>query len=346
MASPPQRAKGAWQRTSSRTRRVAWGLSREAGANVPSSRPAAIGAADCPGSPRRGDAPGSHAFELPLHLSTLHRQIAGVSLAAAASLSTAATVPPAASRPARNFQEVHQRLDTSVTGHERDVALTLDACGGQVDLPLVATLVRLRLPATIFVTRRWIDRNPEAMRELVARPELFQIEDHGAAHRPAVIGGRLYGMKGSRDAKGVALEIEGGAEAIAGAGAPAPRWYRGAGAAYDDASLAVAEGLQMRIAGFSLNADEGATLDKLHITRRLQRVQPGEVILAHMNKPASATGSALAGVLPQLMRRGLHFVTLAQAAGVRTLAPRRVPASQPPAGKDGATRRPATEGAP
>jgi len=99
--------------------------------------------------------------------------------------------------------EPHHRLDTSSPGHAHDVALTLDACGGAYDADLIATLVRLQVPATIFVTRRWLDANPAALRELLAHPTLFEMENHGSAHVPAVVGGSVYGMPGARDAAGV-----------------------------------------------------------------------------------------------------------------------------------------------
>ena len=90
--------------------------------------------------------------------------------------------------------EPHQRLDVSSPAHAQDVALTLDACGGAYDEELIATLLRLRVPATLFVTKRWLDRHPAAVRELHAHPELFELENHGSQHVPAVIGRRLYGM--------------------------------------------------------------------------------------------------------------------------------------------------------
>ncbi len=67
-----------------------------------------------------------------------------------------------------------------------------------------------------------------------------------------------------------------------------------------------------RIAGFSLNADAGATLPQAAIVSRLRAVQPGDVVIAHLNKPRGATAEALAAVLPELQARGYRFVTLSQ----------------------------------
>jgi peptidoglycan/xylan/chitin deacetylase (PgdA/CDA1 family) len=213
--------------------------------------------------------------------------------------------------------ELHQRLDTSNPAHARDVALTLDACGGAYDRDLIATLVRLKVPATIFVTRRWLDGNPAAMRELLAHPELFEIENHGSAHVPAVVGGNVFGLHGPRDVAGVEREIAGGAQAVSRAASQPPHWYRGAGAAYDAQGEQCISRLGFQIAGFSLNADDGATLGAAAVARRLRRVQPGDIVIAHMNKPASGTAEGIAAVLPELLARQIRFVKLSQAAGVK-----------------------------
>jgi peptidoglycan/xylan/chitin deacetylase (PgdA/CDA1 family) len=216
----------------------------------------------------------------------------------------------AAPAPLAGTIELHQKL--VVRDGERAVALTLDACGGGFDLELVDTLVELRVAATVFVTRKWIERHPEGMAKLKAHPELFAIEDHGAAHVPAVIGAdrRIYGLRGVADLDHVRAEVTGGAQAIAAYGIPAPRWYRGATAVYDASAIRAIESMGYRIAGFSVNADAGATLPRREIVARLSRVQPGDIIIAHMNKPASESAEALRDALPGLLARGMQFVTL------------------------------------
>src|SRR5258708_6002673 len=64
------------------------------------------------------------------------------------------------------------------------VALTLDACMGEVDLRILDALVANAIPATLFVTGRWLRKNAEAVKTLTAHPELFQLENHGAMHVP------------------------------------------------------------------------------------------------------------------------------------------------------------------
>jgi peptidoglycan/xylan/chitin deacetylase (PgdA/CDA1 family) len=165
------------------------------------------------------------------------------------------------------------RLDLSASKPLADqpvVALTLDACGGAFDARLIATLVRLEIPATVFVTQRWLDQNPAGLRELKAQPQLFELQNHGARHQPALVGQALYGMKGPTSLAGVEAEIQGGADAVQRVVGKPPGWFRGAGARYDKESLALISKLGYRVAGYSLNADDGASAGAATVSRRVQ----------------------------------------------------------------------------
>jgi peptidoglycan/xylan/chitin deacetylase (PgdA/CDA1 family) len=207
--------------------------------------------------------------------------------------------------------EVHQLL--ALPQPETKVAaLTLDACGGGYDAKLIRFLVEERIPATVFATRKWIARNAEGVAMLRSHPELFDIEDHGANHVPAVIGlgRRVYGIAGNLDVAHLVSEVRGGAAAVEAATGIAPHWYRGATGEYDPQALRVIVATGYKVAGFSVNADAGATLKRDAIAARLNAVGPGDIILAHMNKPGSETAEGLASGLKSLLARGFHFVTL------------------------------------
>ncbi len=224
-------------------------------------------------------------------------------------------LPGAASALPRWGVELHDRLLQTADEKTPKVALTLDACSGAFDADLIATLVLLRIPATVFVTKKWLDRNPAGTAALLAHPELFELQDHGSAHVPAVIGAgrRVYGIAGEPDVAHLEAEVSGGAQAIQALTGRAPTYYRGATAVYDAQAMRTIQAMGYRIAGFSLNADAGATLPQAAIVSRLRAVQPGDVVIAHLNKPRGATAEALAAVLPELQARGYRFVTLSQA---------------------------------
>ena len=103
-----------------------------------------------------------------------------------------------------------------------------------------------------------------------------------------------------------------GANAVHGAIGIAPRWYRGATAEYDPQAIEEIEKLGYKIAGFSVNADAGATLKKVAIEERLKHIKGGDVIIAHMNKPASDSAEGLSVGLTHLLSKGFVFVRLDQ----------------------------------
>jgi len=194
------------------------------------------------------------------------------------------------------------------------VALTLDACSGKYDGDLIEFLIRNRIPTTIFATKKWLDHNPVGVSAIKAHLDLFDVEDHGENHIPAVIGAgrKVYGIPGEPDVIHLRREVTEGARAISETMGVAPHWYRGATAEYDLQAIDEIGKLGYKIAGFSVNADAGATLNRLAIEQRLKQVKDGDVIIAHMNKPASDSAEGLAVGLLQLLGRGFEFVRLDQ----------------------------------
>jgi len=209
--------------------------------------------------------------------------------------------------------EIHDQI-VPQAGATRRVALTLDACSGKFDDDLIQFLIVNRIPATIFATEKWLNNNPYGVSVIKAHLDLFDVEDHGANHIPAVIGAgrKVYGIPGEPDIIHLRHEVTEGARAIEETIGVAPHWYRGATAEYDPAAIAEIRKLGYEIAGFSINADSGATLKKLAIEERLKHVRGGDVIIAHMNKPASDSAEGLSVSLKHLLNKGFVFVRLDQ----------------------------------
>ncbi|MGH8597622.1 MAG: polysaccharide deacetylase family protein, partial [Gammaproteobacteria bacterium] len=170
--------------------------------------------------------------------------------------------------------EVHQVLAVSGAAEDSVAALTLDACDGAFDADLIRYLIENRIAATIFATRKWLKRNPGAVALLTEHSDLFDIENHGANHVPAVIGRNreVYGIPGEGDVALLKREVTRGAEAVNAATGSPPRWYRGATGEYDPEAIRIIETMGYKVAGFSVNADDGATLSKRRIMARLKKV--------------------------------------------------------------------------
>lgn len=209
--------------------------------------------------------------------------------------------------------EVRQRIKLEPNSRPV-VSLTLDACSGGYDAKLLAFLIKNKIPATLFLTKKWMDQNSDAVEYLKAHLDLFDIENHGERHVPAVVGARktVYGIEGQPDLLHLRREIDIGAQSISERFGKLPRWYRAATAKYDQEAVYEITKMGYRIGGFSVNADEGATLSARQIIKRLNSVRRGDIIIAHMNKPVSANSVGLAEGLKRLSARGFTFVRLNQ----------------------------------
>ena len=212
---------------------------------------------------------------------------------------------------------VTRRLDPAGGSGRPTVALTLDACDGgrgtSYDAGIIALLREKRIPATIFVTSRWMRGNPEALRDLAADP-LFEIAAHGSRHKPCSVNGNsVYGIKGTASFDELAHEVEGNARDIAAATGKRPRWFRSGTAYYDDVAVKVIRDLGLGIAGYSIAGDEGASLPAAKVAAKTLAAKDGDILLYHLNHPRSGTREGLERSLPALLEKGFVFVRLSPA---------------------------------
>lgn len=191
------------------------------------------------------------------------------------------------------------------------VALTLDACSGKTDQRIFSALVDNRIPATVFVTARWLKRNPDTLKLMLAHPDLFQIENHGGRHVPAVdVPTKVYGIAAAGSPEAVTAEVMAGADAIKAATGQAPQWYRGATGRYTSSAIAEITATGEAVAGYSLRADDGAALPAHAVEKRLASAKSGDVIIAHANHPEKPAGDGVVKGILALKANGFRFVKL------------------------------------
>lgn len=211
---------------------------------------------------------------------------------------------------AASLTEPSLHLPQSAAGHRR-VALTFDACGGQTDMRILNALVDNRIPATIFVTGKWLKRNQAALAVLLAHPDLFEIENHGLNHVPAVDEAtRIYSIRAAGGLAAVRVEVEGGSAAVTNATGHRPKWFRGATAKYTAASIAEIHRLGFQIAGYSVNGDGGSLLGARGAERNIANARDGDVVIAHINQPKHAAGKGVVRGLLALKAKGAEFARL------------------------------------
>ena len=216
--------------------------------------------------------------------------------------------------PARsaNIIEYHMRMAPSADDAKR-IAITFDACTGKVDERILNALVDNKIKATIFVTARWLKRNPKAIETLKANSDLIEIENHGAKHLTAVDVRRdVFGLRSAGSPKAVATEVEDGAAAVKAAIGNQPTWYRGAAAIYTVSTMEQVKSLGFKLGGFSFSGDGGATWTAGHTEKAISAAKDGDVIIAHINQPARPAGEGVVKGILKLKEQGFTFVTLQQ----------------------------------
>lgn len=231
-----------------------------------------------------------------------------------AALATAPTVPSAPKGPPAGAPTklVEPHLHVLKAGKPAvRVALTFDACMGKTDMRILDTLINQQVPATIFVTARWLRTNPEALALMLAHSDLFELENHGLNHIPAVDRPTLvYGIPAAGSPDAVAREVQGGADAMLAHGIPKARWFRGATAKYDASAIAEIRALGLEVAGYSINGDSGASLPAAAVEKQYLSARDGDVLISHINQPTHASGEGVVKGILDMKAKGVQFVRL------------------------------------
>jgi peptidoglycan/xylan/chitin deacetylase (PgdA/CDA1 family) len=218
--------------------------------------------------------------------------------------------------PPGEFGDRVRGVKTRFRTERKLLALTLDACGGKngsgVNMDLIQLLRKERIPATLFVSGRWIDANRKTLTTLTG-DSLFEIENHGLSHRVCSIRGRtVCGLPSARSAAEVVDEMELNARKILGLTGRRPVFFRPPAVFIDEASVAIAEKLGLWVVGYSILPGDAVPFTPADSLRdRLVRgAEPGGIILMHFNHPEWHEKRALEMAVPILQERGYSFVRL------------------------------------
>jgi peptidoglycan/xylan/chitin deacetylase (PgdA/CDA1 family) len=216
----------------------------------------------------------------------------------------------------REWGETAKGVKTRLNTDQNVIALTFDACGGPkgsgYDAKLIKYLESGKIPAALFISGRWIDGNPEIVKELAKNP-LFEIENHGLNHKPCSVNGRsVYGIEGTRSVSELVDEIEQNAIKIQTLTGRKPKYYRPGTAYCDEIGVEVANALGYEVVNFNVRGDAGATYSKDQVKEALLNAPPSSIILMHMNHPGGETADGVIEAIPELRKRGFRFVKLSE----------------------------------
>ncbi|MEU8530631.1 polysaccharide deacetylase family protein [Streptomyces sp. NPDC048629] len=199
------------------------------------------------------------------------------------------------------------------------VALTFDAdmtadqgpraAGGErFDNPqLIATLRRLKVDATVFMTGRWAEEYPDQARDIGNDP-LFEIANHSYSHY--AFASPCYGLPTvERDA--MAKDVRRAFDAFAKAGARnVVPYFRFPGGCYDDDALrALGPAKVTAVQWDVVSGDAFAKNGNAVAEQVLAGVKPGSLVVMHCTRSAApVTEQAIRRIVPELRARGYHFV--------------------------------------
>ena len=188
------------------------------------------------------------------------------------------------------------------------------SCGSPLgmgyDEKLINFLKQEKVPATLFINARWIDKNLNTFKALASTP-LFEIANHGLEHKPASVNGKsIYGLDGSKNMEELIDEIELNARKIEQITDKRPKYFRSGTAYYDEVAVKIANKLNHQVIGFSILGDGGATFSKEKVENAFLKAKNGEIAIIHMNHPLSQTADGTIKVINELKQKGFKFVRL------------------------------------
>ncbi|MGW4013515.1 polysaccharide deacetylase family protein [Streptomyces sp. NPDC004763] len=208
----------------------------------------------------------------------------------------------------------------------KTVALTFDAdmtadqgpraaAGERFDNPpLIATLRRLKVPATIFMTGRWAEEYPDEARSIGRDPQ-FEIANHSYSHYAYT--DDCYGLPTVAKAD-MRSDLERAYAAFEKAGVPNPMpYFRFPGGCYDDTALKELSATGVTAVQWDVVSGDAFATDADAVTRQvLDGVRPGSVVVMHCTRSAApVTEEVVRAVVPELRRQGYRFVKVSQLIG-------------------------------
>ncbi|MEU9014440.1 polysaccharide deacetylase family protein [Streptomyces sp. NPDC048479] len=214
---------------------------------------------------------------------------------------------------------VFERAPKSAAKAEKTVALTFDADmtadqgpraarGERFDNPaLIASLRRLNVPSTVFMTGRWAEEYPYQAKEIGNDP-LFEIANHSYSHY--AFKSPCYGLPlVAKNAMPAEVDRAFAAFKKAGARNVVP-YFRFPGGCYNDAALrALAPAKVTAVQWDVVSGDAFATDGDAVAEQVLKGVQPGSLVVMHCTRSAApVTEQAVRKIVPELRKRGYRFV--------------------------------------
>jgi peptidoglycan/xylan/chitin deacetylase (PgdA/CDA1 family) len=189
----------------------------------------------------------------------------------------------------------------------RKIALTFDACPttlpDEYDEKVIDVLLRKNTPATLFLSGRWVEKNPEKVKSLAARPQ-FEIANHAFWH-PHLL---------EKDDDRILRELKRTQAIIKKTTGGTPRYFRPPYGEVDERVAAIAQKAGLSTIQYDIaSGDPDAGLSPQRIIKSILRdAKGGSIIVFHMNRKGVHTAEVLPDIIDGLRERGFTLVTVGE----------------------------------
>ncbi len=187
------------------------------------------------------------------------------------------------------------------------IALTFDACPtslpDEYDGKVIEVLIHEHVPATLFLSGRWVEKNPERAKFLANQPQ-FEIADHSFYH-PHLL---------EKDDARVLRELKRTQMIIKKVTGKTPRYFRPPYGEVDERVATLAKQVGLITIQFDVESgDPDPGLSPQRIVREvLRETKGGSIIVFHMNRKGVHTAEVLPGVIKGLRSKGFALVTVGE----------------------------------
>lgn len=188
------------------------------------------------------------------------------------------------------------------------VALTFDLCpvrkGSGYDQPLMDYLIKHRIPATFFMSGKWIAKHKTEVDHLLGMG-FFEVGTHGEVHAHLPM----------HDADEQRTEILGPVKILRDYYAHDAALFRPPYGEYNDVTVAVVNMLGLRFIQWTIESgDPDPTLSAEQILARVaERAKPGSIIVFHANGKGKQTRQVIEQLTSGiLLRKGLRPMTVSE----------------------------------
>ncbi len=187
------------------------------------------------------------------------------------------------------------------------IALTFDSCptnlADEFDQQVINILLRDNVPATLFLSGRWVEKHPEQARYLAEKPQ-FEIAAHSYYHP--------HLLEKSDDR--VLREMKKTQSIIRKTTGKTPKYFRPPFGEVDERVAKIAASAGLTTIQFDIaSGDPDPGLSPQRVVRRVLRdAKGGSIIVFHMNRKGVHTAEMLPEIIRGLREKGFTLVTVGE----------------------------------